>query len=187
MADKFMSDMRMAEQIALKKAKGDNKLTAEERMQEFMHHQMKERQTLFHEQAQAQHAATLRHGEAAQKAGAAFGGGKIEASSASDFQSQLQYVIAHDMKKVIDVFRDWDEDGSGTIDKKEFRKAVKALGLMAPQSDVDALFDSFDNDGGGSIDCARAHPTALTRTRPTALTCTPTTAHMRRARPQAVF
>ena len=31
--------------------------------------------------------------------------------------------------RVIDLFREWDEDGDGTVSKKEFRKAVPMLGL----------------------------------------------------------
>ena len=53
---------------------------------------------------------------------------------------------------MIDIFRDWDEDSSGTIDKSEFRKAIIALGFNAPRSEVDALFGTYDRDGGGSID-----------------------------------
>ena len=53
---------------------------------------------------------------------------------------------------MIDLFRDWDDDGNGKVDKKEFRKAMKALGLDVPRKEVDGLFDSFDPDGGGSIE-----------------------------------
>ena len=34
--------------------------------------------------------------------------------------------------RVIDLFREWDEDGDGTVSKKEFRKAIVHLGLEAP-------------------------------------------------------
>ena len=55
--------------------------------------------------------------------------------------------------RVIDLFQEWDEDGDGHVDRKEFRQAMSALGLDAlPRKEVDALFDSFDKDGGGSID-----------------------------------
>ena len=33
---------------------------------------------------------------------------------------------------MIDLFREWDEDGDGTVSKKEFRKAVIHLGLEVP-------------------------------------------------------
>ena len=53
--------------------------------------------------------------------------------------------------RVIDLFREWDEDKSGTISKREMRRAMPLLGFHAPRSAVDALFDSMDPDGSGSI------------------------------------
>ena len=52
---------------------------------------------------------------------------------------------------MIDLFREWDTDGDGEVNKDEFRKAMPLLGLHVPRADVDALFDSFDADGGGTI------------------------------------
>ena len=54
--------------------------------------------------------------------------------------------------RVIDLFREWDEDASGTVSKKEFRKAMPMLGLDVPAEDVDALFDSWDPDGSGMLE-----------------------------------
>lgn len=45
-----------------------------------------------------------------------------------------------------------DEDGNGCVSKKEFRKAIAALGVDAPKAEVEALFDSFDPDRSGEID-----------------------------------
>ena len=44
--------------------------------------------------------------------------------------------------RTIDLFRQWDEDKNGTIDKKEFRKAIKALGFdfIASDAEVDMVF-----------------------------------------------
>ena len=50
------------------------------------------------------------------------------------------------------MFREWDEDASGSVSKKEFRKAMPLLGLDVPRSEMDALFDSWDADGSGSIE-----------------------------------
>ena len=36
--------------------------------------------------------------------------------------------------RVIDLFREWDEDGDGTVSKKEFRKAMPLLGLEVPKT-----------------------------------------------------
>eukprot|EP00964_Phaeocystis_antarctica_P155487 scaffold124713_cov36-Phaeocystis_antarctica.AAC.1 len=67
-------------------------------------------------------------------------------------QEQLRQILIDNAVRVIDLFRDWDDDGDGKVSKKEFRKAMVALGLDVPRKDVDALFDTFDPDGGGSID-----------------------------------
>ena len=32
--------------------------------------------------------------------------------------------------RVIDLFREWDEDGDGVVSKKEFRRAMPMLGLQ---------------------------------------------------------
>ena len=43
-------------------------------------------------------------------------------------------------------------DGDGHVDRPEFRRAVRALGLSdAPDADLDAIFGVFDLDGTGSI------------------------------------
>ena len=54
--------------------------------------------------------------------------------------------------KVLDLFRAWDEDGDGTVDKREFRRALQLLRLNAEKEAVDALFDAFDPDRTGSIE-----------------------------------
>jgi Ca2+-binding EF-hand superfamily protein len=46
----------------------------------------------------------------------------------------------------------WDEDRSGTVDKKEFGNAVRALGFDVSQADTDALFDSLDDDKSGALE-----------------------------------
>ena len=54
----------------------------------------------------------------------------------------------------MELFREWDADGSGEIDKKEFRQAMKSLGFasMASRADIDAVFDEFDLSGDGAVD-----------------------------------
>ena len=54
--------------------------------------------------------------------------------------------------RLIDLFREWDDDGNGALDKKELRAAVAALGYEAPRAEVDALYDAFDKDGSGEIE-----------------------------------
>ena len=44
---------------------------------------------------------------------------------------QLRDILCDNAVRVIDLFRDWDVDQSGTISKLEFRRSVAALGYVA--------------------------------------------------------
>lgn len=79
---------------------------------------------------------------------------QIDLSSDVPVQQQLREILAANAVRVIDLFREWDDDGSGTIDQKEFRQALRAMGVDAEPEHVNALFDSFDDDGGGTIEYA---------------------------------
>ena len=64
----------------------------------------------------------------------------------------------------MDLFSTWDEDGDGTVDKDEFRKAVAALGWTIPrhakgsrkewgmEEVCDSVFNEYDADASGSIE-----------------------------------
>ena len=54
--------------------------------------------------------------------------------------------------KVMDLFKDWDEDGNGSISKKEFRRAMRGLGVEGTNQDHDDLFDKWDVDRSGELD-----------------------------------
>ena len=66
--------------------------------------------------------------------------------------SGLAVALHASSARIVDVFRQWDSDGSGTVSKKEFRKAVSAMGLVATPGEADALYDLFDPDKSGAID-----------------------------------
>ena len=90
----------------------------------------------------------------------------LNRSSASLNQPELDPIerlrssLAKDRGRVLDLFRRWDCDGNGEIDKREFLQALRALGYAQPASTLDAMFDAFDNDGNGTIDYGELH-TAL--------------------------
>ena len=69
-------------------------------------------------------------------------------------QEILREALALSATRVIDLFKEWDEDGDGAVTKKEFRRAVPMLGLdpVPSKADIDALFDQWDPDGSGNID-----------------------------------
>jgi Ca2+-binding EF-hand superfamily protein len=55
--------------------------------------------------------------------------------------------------KVSDLVNKWDPNGDG-VDMVEFRTNVLELGLDVEPSELDDLFRSLDDDGGGSLDVA---------------------------------
>jgi Ca2+-binding EF-hand superfamily protein len=54
--------------------------------------------------------------------------------------------------RVIDVFRSWDEDGSGALSRPEFCKAISALGVQATRKELIELFNALDPDHSGFIE-----------------------------------
>ena len=77
---------------------------------------------------------------------------KLDTSSGVSIPDQINAILLEHSVKLIDLFRDWDDDGNGAIDKKEFRKAVAALGYDAPKKDINAAFDMLDDSGDGYIE-----------------------------------
>ena len=49
---------------------------------------------------------------------------------------QLREALSANAVRAIDLFKDWDDDESGSVSKKEFRKAMKELGFDAPREEV---------------------------------------------------
>ena len=83
--------------------------------------------------------------------------------------AQLFHFIEKTMAKIITIFDKIDTDGSGSLDKDEFRRAVTAMGfevpgivaetLRKPESyEIDAAFDVLDADHGGSVDIQGRSP-----------------------------
>ena len=69
---------------------------------------------------------------------------------------QLRDLLTENSTRVVDLFRDWDVDQSGTITRKEFCRSVAALGFLPAKGpeEVLALFDELDTDGSGTIEYA---------------------------------
>ena len=65
---------------------------------------------------------------------------------------QLRLALSKNAARVIDLFREWDEDKDGKVSKKEFRKAMPALGFDIPVAEIDALFDANDPDRSGNME-----------------------------------
>ena len=70
----------------------------------------------------------------------------LDASSDVPVIEQLRAPLSKNMLKVLDIFKDWDDDENGMVSKTEFRKALPMLGLKVERSIAEELFDSFDSD-----------------------------------------
>lgn len=66
---------------------------------------------------------------------------------------QLYLLTIKKHKRAIDVFRDFDTDDSGTVDREEFAAGCTSLGmdLGGGQADDD-VFNAIDEDGSGELD-----------------------------------
>ena len=78
-------------------------------------------------------------------------GTKDPAMEGLNVVDQIRYALKKNAARVIDLFREWDENGDGNVSKQEFRRAMPMLGLDVPDDEVDKLFDEFNQDGGNDI------------------------------------
>ena len=77
---------------------------------------------------------------------------KLSTKGGKNVAEQLKDIIQENSVKLIDLFREWDTDGNGAIDAKEFRKAVSALGYDVPKKEMNKVFESLDPSGDGYIE-----------------------------------
>jgi len=54
-------------------------------------------------------------------------------------------------KAMFRVFKFFDADASGDLDKEEFSNAMKRFGIPLSQKQLDAFFLRYDEDGGGEV------------------------------------
>ena len=77
---------------------------------------------------------------------------KLDRASGKSIPTLLSEALASRGVRVMDLFHDWDEDGSGRIDQEEFFRGTVALKLDVTRAESNELFDEFDTDGSGEVD-----------------------------------
>ena len=70
---------------------------------------------------------------------------------------QIRDYLSKKGVRVIELFRQWDDDETGQIEKKEFRRGMKELGLTVGKKQLDELFDMWDPDKTGARPAPRSH------------------------------
>ena len=54
--------------------------------------------------------------------------------------------------RVIDLFKEWDDDNNGKVSREEFHRAMGEMKFEAPAEEIDKLFDEWDPDGSGFLE-----------------------------------
>ena len=81
----------------------------------------------------------------------------LAGSSAAAMVEQLRGALQSQLSRVMDLFRSWDVDGDGRVDRREFARGIKTLGLASSMSAAAELFDSLDADGSGTVEFHELH------------------------------
>lgn len=70
----------------------------------------------------------------------------------SNVLSKLRGIIGASKRNAFEIFLEFDADGSGAISNKEFRNAIRKLGLGLTSKEIDSLMLRIDSNGDGKID-----------------------------------
>jgi Ca2+-binding EF-hand superfamily protein len=65
-------------------------------------------------------------------------------------EDALRIALSENSVRVIDLFRDWDVNHDGKIDRDEFTGGIKHFGFPGGEAAA-ALFDQWDSDGSGAL------------------------------------
>lgn len=76
---------------------------------------------------------------------------------------QLRHIMAMNLNRTLDTFRQWDTNQDNLINYREFGLALAALGVVGRKGAINATFRSFDLDGSGQVDYRELHHTLRRR------------------------
>jgi len=74
-----------------------------------------------------------------------------EGPGAQPIAVQLGNALRKNAGRVLDLFRDWDDNGDGEVSRAEFHRAMPLLGLDVPKKAIDELFSQWDSGGDGTL------------------------------------
>ena len=64
---------------------------------------------------------------------------------------ELEKLLKENAARVMDLFREMDQDASGVISEREFRRALTTLGFQGSADAVQKLFDELDSGGNYTL------------------------------------
>lgn len=73
------------------------------------------------------------------------------AKDPNKFLELLRAKVSASSKSLNDIFKSFDENGDGTIEFSEFKKAMLETGIRFPDKVLDQLFKRFDTNESGSV------------------------------------
>ena len=76
----------------------------------------------------------------------------IDEDSDKSVAQQLKEALLKNAVRIVDLFKDWDDDQSGTVTRDEFHKAMAELQFNVPKEEIDKLFSEWDPDNSGSLE-----------------------------------
>jgi len=77
---------------------------------------------------------------------------------------EFLYLMSQSVKEIdteqelLNAFKVFDKDNSGTISSDELRNVLKSLGENLTDAELDEMIKLADHNGDGSIDCEIAEP-----------------------------
>ena len=67
--------------------------------------------------------------------------------------SSIRDSLLENLPRVVDIFRNFDVDGSGTVSREEFLRVLPLMrNVDVSDDELDLLFDAIDRDGSGEIE-----------------------------------
>lgn len=99
----------------------------------------------------------VREAVAKKRAAALYTHTAVDDAGAKSVMEHLRKALANNLDRTIDFFRDCDGDGSGKIDRREFRSALGKVVPGVSKGVCAALFDTLDADGSDTIEYAELH------------------------------
>ena len=78
--------------------------------------------------------------------------GTLELGAGDTIMDKIRNALAASFSRIRELWVEWDDDGSGSIDKTELFRALTLLGLEVTRGETDDLFESLDADSSGTIE-----------------------------------